>query len=126
MAQLNDSLNYDPKMIGTWELHSYIIIYSQDTFQIHQETAYWNTFVRIEVDSVQEILIPTGKSNDLPNFDTTCKWSIYKEEGQTWITIPCGNYIRGEHKIDFVSGTELHTICAWHEEPVKLLFRKID
>jgi hypothetical protein len=126
IAQIQDSMDYNPNLIGNWELHSFIRVNYNDTVHIHQDSVYWNTILEIETDSITEHYESTGKKKDLPSFDEKCKWSIYKEEAGTWITIPCGNNIRGLHEIIFVSETELRTLYSWHEEPVKLLFRRIE
>ena len=126
MAQIEDPVLYNPNLIGNWELRAYVTLNNNDTLQIHQDSVYWNLILRIEADSITEDLISTGKREDLPNLKDKCKWSIYREEAQTWITIPCGQNVRGEHEIVFVSETELRTIHLIRETEVELFFQRIE
>ncbi|MGV3611497.1 MAG: hypothetical protein ACO1N0_11140 [Fluviicola sp.] len=126
MAQIEDPIWYNPHLIGNWELRAYVTLNNNDTLQINQDSVYWNLILRIEADSITEDLIPTGTRRDLPNLKDKCKWSIYREEAQTWITIPCGQNVRGEHEIVFVSETELRTRYLIRETEVELLFQRIE
>lgn len=127
IAQIQDSVGYNPHLIGNWELHSYVFLHENDTIKIHKDSVYWNVIIRIETDSITEDLISTGKRKDLPNITDKCTWSIYREETRIWITIPCGsNNVGGAHEIIFVSETELCTLYSIDETPVKLLFQRVD
>ena len=54
IAQIQDSMDYNPNLIGKWELHSYIRVPYNDTIPIYPDSVYWNTIVEIEIDSITE------------------------------------------------------------------------
>ena len=124
IAQGQDSLKYDPNLIGDWDVYSFIVM--NDTTIIDLDSVYWNVILRIESDSIEELLIPTSRKADLPGFEEKCKWSIYVDENRTWIAIPCGNYVKGEHEILFLTETRLYTLFESRETLIALQFRRVD
>ena len=129
ISQEEDSIQYDLDLIGDWQQSSIIYTFSdgtKDTLQINQDSIYWNVILRIEFDSVQIMMIPTGKGKNLKGFDDKCTWHLVNMDNQLWITIPCGQNLRGQPEIIFVSKEELHLLYNFDGHSALTIFKRID
>lgn len=129
VSQEEDSIQYDLNLIGDWELSSVVYYFSDgkiDTLDINQDSIYWNVILRVDFDSVQIMMIPTGKGKNLKGYDDKCTWRLENLNNRLWITIPCGQNLQGQPEIIFVSKEELHLLYNFDGHSSLAIFKRID
>jgi len=130
IAQDEEPIVYDPNLIGDWELYASIKTNHAgigiDTIYINLDSLYWNSVIRIEPDSAQELMIPTARQEDGRMLEEKCRWSLDQQGTRLWISIPCSQNIGVGSEIILISEHEFH-IWINHDRGNWLIkFRRID
>ena len=90
IAQEEDPIEYDPNLIGGWEVCSYIkMAYDgtgTDTIDVSPDSAYLNLTLIIQRDySLQKLMMPANKSEHIQGYSKKRKLNLDRDGDRLWL-----------------------------------------